>query len=183
MTAIVGLIHEGKVWLGGDSAGSTNYMIRSRAAAKVFRNGHAVIAGCGSARALDLLQYSLVIPERLQSKSVDAYMRIDFIDSVRNCFKYGGVATTHDGAEFGSQFLVGIEGRLFTIDNDYQVNESIEPWAAHGSGIEYAIASLWTMHRTEHLVNDPSARLHVALEAAANYNPFVRGPFTVISTE
>jgi ATP-dependent protease HslVU (ClpYQ) peptidase subunit len=183
MTAIVGLIHEGKVWLGADSAGSTNYIIRSRADTKVFRNGHAVIAGCGSARALDLLHYSLVVPERLPSKSLDAYLRTDLIDAVRNCFKFGGVATMHDGAEFGSQFLLGIEGRLFTVDGDYQVAESLEPWAAHGSGIEYAMASLWTTHRTEQLLSDPEARLRIALEAAANYNPFVRGPFTILSTE
>lgn len=183
MTAIVGIVHDGKVWLGGDSAGSTNYMIRSRADAKVFRNGKAIIAGTGSFRALDLLRYSLLVPERLPSKSIDAYMRTDFIDAVRNCFKFGGFAAARDGVEAGATFLVGIEGRLFTVDEDYQVGESIEPWAAHGSGIEYAIASLWTTLHTGLLIGDPEARLRVALEAAAHYNPFVRGPFTILHTE
>lgn len=182
MTAIVGLVHEGKVWLGADSAGSTNSMICARADAKVFRNGDAVFAGCGSFRALDLLRCSLVVPERLPSKSLDAYMRTDFIDAVRYCFKCGGFATVHDGAESGATFLVGVEGCLFTVENDYQVGESMELWTAHGSGIEYALASLWTMHRTEQLLADPEARLRIALEAAANYNPFVRGPFTILHT-
>jgi ATP-dependent protease HslVU (ClpYQ) peptidase subunit len=39
MTCIAGVAHEGKVWIGGDSAGVGGYDLTVRADAKVFTNG------------------------------------------------------------------------------------------------------------------------------------------------
>ena len=39
MTCIVGLVHGGKVYMGGDSAGVGGYCLTVRADEKVFRNG------------------------------------------------------------------------------------------------------------------------------------------------
>ncbi len=39
MTCIVGLVDNGKVYIGGDSAGCAGYDVRIREDQKVFRNG------------------------------------------------------------------------------------------------------------------------------------------------
>jgi len=48
----------------------------------------------------------------------------------RECFKEGGFATKEDEKEIGGNFLVGIQGRLFCIESDYQVEEAIDNYTA-----------------------------------------------------
>jgi ATP-dependent protease HslVU (ClpYQ) peptidase subunit len=182
MTAIVGLVHEGRVWIGGDSAASNSWTIHSRADAKVFRNGHAVFGTSGSIRAAQLVEHALVVPDAIVG-DVAKYMCTTFVDSVRECWKAGGAAQKLNEVESGGIFLVGMFGRLFEIQGDYQVAEQIEPWTAIGSGKEVALGSLWSTAHVVGLRDQPGARVRLALQAAANYSIGVRGPFKIIATE
>jgi hypothetical protein len=182
VTAIVGLVHEGRVWIGGDSAAVGQWISTARADSKVFTNGPAVFGFTHSFRSGQLLRYSLSVPEAIVG-DVGKYMATTFIDSVRECWKAGGCARRESEQEVGGCFLVGMFGRLFVVESDYQVGEQIEPWHAVGCGAEIALGSLWSTAHVAGLRDQPEARVRLALQAAANYSTGVRAPFTIIATE
>ena len=73
MTCIIGMEHDNKVYLCGDSAGSDGWSIKTVVEPKVFRVGEFIMGGTTSFRMLQLLQYHLSV--RQQEKETDfAYM-------------------------------------------------------------------------------------------------------------
>ncbi len=175
VTCIVGLEHDGRVIIGGDSAGVAGYSITVRADTKVFRNGEFIMGFTSSFRMGQLLRYSLV-PPAPQTWDVDRFMATDFISAVRDCLREGGYTRTESGSEAGGVFLAGIRGRLYRIDSDFQIGRSIDLYDAVGCGEEFALGSL---HGSAHL--DPQDRVQLALEAAAHHSSAVCPPFHVIS--
>lgn len=171
MTAIVGVVHAGRVCI------ST-----ARADAKVFTNGPAVFGFTSSFRMGQLLRHSLKFPERGDA-DLERWLSTSFVDAVRQCLKDGGYARKDDEVESAGEFLVGMFGRLFCMHSDYQIAEQTEPWYAIGQGCEVALGSMWSTGHVVGLRDQPEARVRLALQAAANYCTGVRGPFVIVSTE
>lgn len=177
MTCIVGLIHDGKVYIGGDSAGVAGTNIQNRKDIKVFKNGPFVMGFTTSFRMGQLLHYTLKVDEKIKPKQdVMEYMVKTFIPTVQKCLKDGGWVS--DGKQ-GGNFLVGFKGRLFEIQSDYQVAEIQEEYNAVGCGEFYAKGSLYSNSHIE----DPRERVHNALEAAAHFSSGVCGPFNIICSD
>jgi ATP-dependent protease HslVU (ClpYQ) peptidase subunit len=63
MTCIVGMVENGKVYIGGDSAGVSGFDYHIREDQKVFQNGDMIFGFTSSFRMGQLLQYSLKIPD------------------------------------------------------------------------------------------------------------------------
>lgn len=176
MTCIVGLTHDGRVWLGGDSAGADGHWnLTTCAAPKVFANGEFLIGGTTSFRMLQLLRYSLVPPKRHPDTDVLRFLVVDFVDAVRACLKAGGFAGKHDEVEIGGDFLVGYAGRLFRICADYQVTESSLGYDACGCGEGIARGAMYACDELP-----PAQRIVKALLAAEAHSAGVRGPMVVI---
>lgn len=178
MTCIVGLVHQGGVWIGGDSAGIAGYDLMLRSDPKVFRNGEFVIGYTSSFRMGQLLAHRFQPPKRHADQDVYTYMVTTFVDALRQCFKDGGYATKENEREQGGTFLVGYEGRLFQIEGDYQVGEPFAGYVACGCGGSVALGAL---HATAG--QRPTDRIKVALEASEMHNAGVRGPFTIVGPE
>ena len=177
MTCIVGLVHENCVYVGGDSAGvDDSHRLSVRADAKVFENGPMVMGFTTSFRMGQLLRWSLRVPTRPKSMPAEKFMSILFVDAVRKCLKKGGFAETKDGCEKGGAFLVGYQGGLFQVEEDFQVGMNADGFAAIGSGGQVALGSLYSTRQL-----GPEARVRLALEAAERFNAGVRGPFVVRS--
>ena len=185
MTCIVGIVHDGEVIIGGDSAGSDGHMVIQRADSKVFTVGPYVLGFTSSFRMGQLLRYRLDV-EAPDTWDVDRYMATTFVDAVRECLKAGGWARTTDsdpddkepgGSEAGGTFLVGIHGHLYQIEDDYQVGIASDGYDACGSGYMVALGSLYATAG-----RDPHERVRLALEAAAHVTPFVRAPFATVVT-
>jgi hypothetical protein len=132
MTAIVGLVANGSVYIGGDSAGSNTWQMSIRSDAKVFRNGPYLMGFTTSFRMGQLIRYGLAAPK--PEGDLDQFMATSFIDAVRDCLKAGGWARKENDREEGGTFLVGVHGRLFTVHEDYQVAQTADGYAAVGSG-------------------------------------------------
>lgn len=175
MTCIVGIAHEGKSIIGADSAGAAGYDIANRKDAKVFTNGGLVIGCTSSFRMIQLLQYQLVVPKRHPDTDLMRYMVSEFVEAVRKCFRDGGFTRKESEAEQGGTFLVGISGRLFCIQGDFQVAERTDGFDACGCGEAYALAA---MACTATLA--PLDRLRNALQIAEHFSAGVRGPFTFL---
>lgn len=181
MTCIVGMLKNGKVVIGADSAGVSGLDITIRKDPKVFITGEFIIGCTSSFRMIELLQFSLKVKERVD-KDIYEYMCTDFIDAVRKCFKAGGyIQKQTDGDEKGGVFLVGYQGRLFKIHQDFQVGESELDYESVGCGEDYAKGSLYNTEpqRTtmEFTVED---RIYRALETAERFSGGVRAPFKIL---
>jgi ATP-dependent protease HslVU (ClpYQ) peptidase subunit len=174
MTCIVGMIADGRIYMGGDSAGVSDWSLMIRADRKVFRNGPFLIGFTSSFRMGQLLEHAFSPPARRIEQDVYAYMVTDFIDSVRYCLKNGGFAETNNGVEKGGEFLVGYERRIFYVASDYQVGESVDGMAACGCGREIALGALFATPTVS-----PIDRVRIALEAAERLSAGVRAPFHI----
>ena len=175
MTCIVGLVDNGKIYMGGDSAGVAGLDMYGRADQKVFRVDKFVMGFTDSFRMGQLLRYDLKPPKMYPDADIYKYMVTEFIDEVRLCLKRGGYASKKDETERGGTFLVGYSGRLFRIEGDYQVGETILPFSACGCGQSFALGSLYS---TEAWTN-PTKRIEKALSAAQEFSAGVREPFNI----
>ena len=179
MTCIVGIVSKGKTYLGGDSAGVAGLDITIRKDKKVFHNGEMVMGFTSSFRMGQVLQYDFIHPE-IDTDDLMAYMVKSFIPALRECFKKAGYAKVDSNRESGGCFLVGVRGRLFQVDSDFQVGENVCGYAAVGCGENYAYGSLFTSAEGADL--KPKWRLEKALEAAAEFSGGVVAPFNFVHT-
>jgi hypothetical protein len=181
MTCIVGIVSDGKVLIGGDSAGvdGSRMTMSVRNDRKVFRNGEFVMGFTSSFRMGQLLAFSLSLPKPREDDDLFGFMVRDFIGATRSALKDGGFAKNNSGNETGGEFLVGFRGRLFRIFEDFQVAESISGYDACGCGDLIALGSLFSTSD----IRDPQQRITVALQAAETFSAGVRGPFFFETTE
>lgn len=177
MTCIVGLVHDGKVHLGGDSAGVAGWAMTVRADSKVFTNGPYIMGFTSSFRMGQLLRHAFDAPTP-DVDNLDQFMATTFIDSVRKCLQMGGWASKEKDQEEGGTFLVGVAGRLFRVCSDYQVGESVDGYEAVGCGGDIALGALYA---TELDGTAAHARVTVALQAAERFSAGVRGPYAYVS--
>jgi len=179
MTCIAGIARRGTVWIGGDSAGAnSSWQLQLRAEPKVFRSGPFLIGYTTSFRMGQLLAHALHPPERLASRDLMTFMVTDFVDAVRSCLKAGGFAKAEHGVESAGEFLVGIEGRLFCVQSDYNVGETADGLAACGCAEHAALGALHALGERV----APERRIERALEIAEGLSAGVRRPFTILST-
>ncbi len=177
MTCIAALVHKNHVWMGGDSAGISGTDIRVRADSKVFHNGDFLFGCCGSFRMINLLKYNFVPPENELDLEEHEFLSTIVTAELRKVFNDGGFARTQEGSEVGGTFLLGYSGRLYHVDEDYQVGfyDPQEEIASVGCGSQYALGAMYAIPNAA-----PKRRLLVALEAAARFSAGVRGPFLIL---
>ena len=174
MTCIVGLVENGKVYMGADSAGVGGYSLTIRRDPKVFRVGPYLIGYTSSFRMGQLLRFGLSVPDQDPRHDDERHMMTVFINAVRKCLKDGGYAKVESGEESGGTFLVGYRGVIYEIGDDFQVGISDCQYDAVGCGAQLAMGAL---HATTG--KKPRARIRAALQAAEDFNAGVRGPFRV----
>lgn len=187
MTCIVGLVYNGHVYVGGDSAAVEvgGYAVQTRADEKVFQRGSYIMGFSGSFRMGQLLRYagSLPDPPAVEAGSIELYrfMCTTFIDSVREIFKAGGFTAkeTADAELIQGEFIVAVHGKLFAVHTDYQVAQSSDGFTSVGCGYQIALGALYASRGWA----DPILRVKLALEAAEKFSAGVRGPFLVLTDE
>lgn len=167
------------VTIGGDTAGSTRSgFITRRSDGKVWEKDGWVFGFTTSYRMGQLLRYKFHPPLRAPSMDLYEHMVTAFIDALRQAYKDGGYIHIENSVETGGHFLVGHEGRLFKVESDFQVGESLHCYDATGSGEEFALGAL---HATQATKLSQEARCERALLAAQEFNSFVREPFEYVS--
>lgn len=182
MTCIVGVVDKenNRVVIGGDSAGAAGCDITIRTDVKVFKNGNFIIGSTSSFRMIQLLQFSFKPVYNGDDEHIYQYMCTTFIEEVRDCFRTGGyLQKDTKGDELGGQFLVAYKDRLFTIDNDFNVGESLNGIASIGCGAPYALGVLFALFGNGVFIEDKVER---ALQAAEFFSTCVRQPFIIINT-
>lgn len=170
MTCIVGLAYKGTVYMGGDSAAVSTLSINIRTDEKVFLNGPFIMGFTDSYRMGQLLQYKFNPPKQTANQDDMKYLVTDFVDSMRKCFTDNGFGSASEGGNF----LLGYNGKLYTIYGDFQVGVSKAEFNAVGCGADLALGAMYV------LKGKPEDRIYKALEAAAAYSAGVAPPFTIL---
>jgi ATP-dependent protease HslVU (ClpYQ) peptidase subunit len=178
------MVKDNKVWIGGDSAGSDNSSICIRRDPKVFKNGHFLIGFCGSFRFGQLLHYKFTPPLNSEEKDAFNFMVTDFADAVRELAKEHGILKIEDNVEEleDIQLLIGYQGRLFTLEEDFQIGEVENEYYAVGEGMDLALGSMYTTSRQKRGYT-PRKRLEMALEASALFCKSVAPPFVILGLQ
>ena len=178
MTCIVGLVHDNKVYIGGDSAGVAGYDITLRRDEKVFKNGKMVFGFTTSFRMGQLLRYSLKIPAHRAGVDDFKYLCTTFMDSVMKCFKEKGFAKVKNNEEEGGTFLLGYKGKLYQVCGNFQVGQSFLPYDSVGCGYAYALGTMRALTEVENMT--PEEKIIAALECAEHFSAGVKSPFKII---
>jgi ATP-dependent protease HslVU (ClpYQ) peptidase subunit len=184
MTCVVGYVTaDGTIYLGGDSAGVgvSGWDLTVREDPKVFRRGAFLIGFTTSFRMGQLLRYTLEVPDRHEHVDAHEYISTTFVDSVRKCLEFGGFIKKESNQESGGTFIVGYEGHLFVVYDDFQVQEAKDPYCAVGCGGAYAVGAMSILVH-ECLGIDPFEKVRLALSVAERNSAGVRAPFNIISS-
>lgn len=170
MSCVIGIINKDGVWIGADSAATTEEGERRPIfTKKIFRNGEYLLGCTGSIRGSQLLYPEHFTPPK----------QIHFLpDEIRKHFKELGCITLspENQSEIHlSNFLVGYEGKLYEILTDFQMNE-IPKYDAIGSGSPFAFSALYTIRKTK---LNPEQRIKIALQAAVEFDAYTAPPFII----
>lgn len=185
MTCIVGVVDkENKcVWLGSDSLGSSwqsEMVILNKKVVKHYLNKSVAFGLAGSYRTINMLTYDdTCFPELdfYKSQGIDEkYLIKTFIPNFQKLIKSGEI----DGSDYPyPHMLLAIKDKLFTIQSDFSVIEQACGYDTEGTGGMVALGSLYS---TEGLDLTIPKRIELALLAAQEHCPGVRGPFYIINT-
>lgn len=190
MTCIVGLKSNGSVMLGGDSLAVGGLSVTKRKDSKVFRlNKDFIVGFTSSFRMGQIIEYELkalsfqeILKEYPNSPDpVFRYLVVDFVAKLISRFAESGFLQKNNEVASGGTFLVGIRDRLFCIQSDFQVEESLHDYNAVGCGSDLALGSLFTTEQVGVLSTD--FRLNLALQAASEFSGGVGAPFNYVTTQ
>jgi ATP-dependent protease HslVU (ClpYQ) peptidase subunit len=160
------------VYIGVDSASVQGWVRRATNLRKVFRRGPFLMGYTTSFRMGQLLEHELEVPRQADNESDMSFMVTKFVESARGLMKDKGFSKIESNAETGGQFLVGYRGRLYSVQNDFQVGEMTEGMDAIGSGSDFALGAMKALEDLP-----PKRRINKSLEIAAHFNMGVCGPF------
>jgi ATP-dependent protease HslVU (ClpYQ) peptidase subunit len=178
MTCIVGIKDNGKVYIGGDSLGSSHYKKVIRVDQKIFIKNDMIFGFTSSYRMGQILRYSFVAPKQLHEDADDMeYLVNKFIPALIKCYDSHGYLTKKENVVIGGVFLLGYKTKLYKIESDFQVGESINEFDACGSGEDFALGSLYSTTA----ITDPESRIQTAINAAAEFSPGVGGNNLIMS--
>lgn len=175
MTCIIGLEHEGKVYIGGDSAISDFYETRTYNQDKVFRVDNILFGFAGSPRIAQIIKYHLQMGMKNEYKDDLTFMVKVLIENMRETLAVHGYDEKKMDID-GSSCIVGYNGKLYTIYSDYQVYTVADGLLSIGSGSSYALGA---MHVLQDLA--PKQRILKSLQASAYFSTTVDKPFKVMS--
>jgi ATP-dependent protease HslVU (ClpYQ) peptidase subunit len=170
MSTVIGIVDNGKVWMGADSFATTMDGERRRIVCKkIFTNAKYLIGFIGSVRTGQVIRPEYFTPP-------DDIMELP--DAMFEQFTKKGCISINRESQVplmeGNFLIATPDGKLFEILVDFQMNE-IEDHTAIGSGSNFAVGSLYTTRN----IADHKKRLLVALEAAALYDTSTGPPFII----
>jgi len=173
MSCVAGIVEDGKIWMGGDSAGTTDDGLQySCLRSKVFHNGEVLIGSVGDGRVQDLFENHEMpdIPLGLGAIwHVVTWMEVILASE----------QPAKEGSKLAPGCMVGVRGELFVVSENYNYVQPRQGYWAIGSAGEIALGSLYaTAEDGDMSIED---RIEMALAASAEFHSTVRAPFTILS--
>ena len=169
MSCVVGLIQNGKLYMGSDGLATTEDGERRPVICiKIFTNKNYLIGYTGSVR------HGQLIGPRYFDPPKSIY---DLPEEIRKKFDESGAMMLMDNGQqmHASNILIGHKGRLFEILIDFQMNEVMGNFTGIGSGSPYAMGSLFATKKWK----SPEKRIINSLDCAKEYDRSCGRPYTI----
>lgn len=176
MTAVCGIEHPEGVWLGTDSfIGNESIRDVTDRPKWFYRGRYLLVAYAGALRGAQVA--SLAPPTRRQrlNEADQDYLVRAVVESIRQAHKSYEVQKPADD---GTDYLIGYNGCLYMMQDDYSILRSKHGYAAIGVGQDMALGALAAL-QGEPL--EPKVMIERALRAAARHCPQVGPPFHVVN--
>jgi len=178
MTAIIGFVENNKIWMGADSLSVTDafdqqVLLDDKVFIKNIAGlGPSIWGFAGYYRYGQVLRYNFHPPLfKRDSYDVEEYMKTVFIDALKD--KLEGIDVEE------CECMVGVQGRLFQISEDYSVTSPMLGYSVCGSGSLSAMGAMTALIPFTHLSGEEIIRR--ALEAASICSASVKPPFKILS--
>ncbi len=178
MTAVVAYTNGRTIWMAGDGfVGDDNKKDISKSS-KVYQIGNLGVGLCGHVR------QELILESVLRSSDpkdfTEDWLKFSFPDLLLETMKSKHAIVDDNGqASFGeSHYILGLNGKLFYLENDFGIWEVKKNIAAIGAGREYTLGALSAMPQS--LQQYPERTLVKSLKIAAEWSPWVTAPYTTI---
>lgn len=166
MTCILGAVHDGKVYMGGDSQVSFSWHAEQQAIPKVFRVGPFLMGSTGDVRLANIIRFHLDIPNQVLGEDDDHYIIVSLVEHIRLRAKelgYAQIDKNREGLESGA-VLIGYQAHIYQMASDYSVTRNGADVSAIGSGYPFALGAFEALKRTPIAI-----RVRRSLEIAARY--------------
>lgn len=190
MTCIVGLVHKGRMYMGGDSAAVSGDEVEPVACPKVYKikqkNGPDAILGYSGPFRAGQVMMSFELPEDSSpDEDKDAhfeFLRKKVVPAVKAFLKANFDDKMPDTTDIGHQ-LLAYRGRLYEIRDDFAIFPYRFPFYAIGAAGTLAIGALDYAYNNGDIHKvDPAKIVKRVLESATRHSGAVCGPMIVITT-
>lgn len=183
MTCILGVVDKdtGDVYIGGDSSAVAEYDMLTIATPKVFRVGPFLFGFAGHFRFGQVIQHAFD-PPKYKGGDLAAYMSRDVMEGMREVLDDAGFLRSIEGRDRAGLGMIGYEGRLFVIQDEFEVLEMVDNVAAIGCGYPYALGA-WQGIQSLNPDATMEWRVRKSLEISEYYSGGVRAPFHILRLE
>lgn len=185
MTTLVAIQGDGWAVVGADrrstdSSGTAVVMATS----KIVENNGYLIAGAGSVRGCNILQYGFKPPRPVGD--LDVFMTRRFIPAMRKAFLEAGYDIKQESAaaEHDSEFIIVVRGTVYLISDDYSWERARSGYYTAGSGGHYALGALEALDDLEP-ISEITAKMRVetAISISCRLDPFSFFPYDIFVQE
>ena len=186
MSCVVGVERDNEVWIGGDSAvareeDEVSYAgLTPKVFNRPYQNRMLIMGYIGSFRFGQILQYHLDgKAARSHPSSID-FIVTSLVPSIRQALRKNGWLSVENEREGGCEFLLGYQGGLYEIGDEFEVTRASSGYLALGAGQDFALGAISALLKREPEI-PPKELVEAGLVAAAEFVSSVRPPFTILS--
>lgn len=187
MTCGLGYADGKNVWIASDRCASDTFSNQSIiSSSKVFYlpNAPIICSFAGCFKIYDLLKYRLKIPEKVlykglkDKKNTDKFVRTEIVDFIGNTIKHYTSNLVLNKNDLDFSLLMGINGRIFLIEEDLTVLEFLNNIVSIGTGEEVAQGA-FTALLEEEGEKDINKILFKTLKIVSERKVDVKPPFDI----
>lgn len=176
MSVVASLIQNGRVHMAADSAMSDDSMIHVAREPKIFAWKNYLFGVTGSIRVLNIVHALFEPPGNTRGDDY-FYVVSDLTGALRKLFDREGVELEGDASADSSKhdfsMLIGYKGRVFVVDDSFQVTEPVSYYFAIGGGADYAMGALEVLSPFRW---PAETKLKRAIDSACAWSTACRGP-------
>ncbi len=149
MTIVVGYTDGTKVYMASDSQASCGWDMQQRKDPKVFIAKGILYGFTSSYRMGQILRFHTEPVPQLEAMDTYEYVVGFLVPMWRRALVDHGYLKVDSGREESGTFLIGLNGRLFRIESDFQVGEVDRSYDAIGCGAPYALGAMYMLNEGE----------------------------------
>jgi len=180
MTTLAAIQGDGWSVIGCDSRSSDdNGRPVNMVTNKIIDNNGILIAGSGSGRGSNILQFGWKAPKPSTNQDLDIFVTQSFIPQMRKAFIDAGYDMKEDGdaAEHDSAFIISVKGVIYPIFEDYSWDRDSSNVYYSGSGGDVALGAMQALGIEDAKGPEDAERIvRKAIEIASEWDIFTNGP-------